>query len=657
MRKKSIFMFLVSLFTILAGFMVSCSDEDTIIQATNLEVTPSDEIHFKVDGNENVVLLVKTDADEWSFEKSEWLTAKKEGDKLIVNTTANTLEAQRPGRVTVMSGTALPVKISVLQDGVAFGETSLSVTPADDIAFNAADNAPVELTVDTNAADFTVTVPEWVNVAKEEAKIILTATDNTGDARLGMLVVKTDDGAKEVKIGLKQKGVGEAPDNTDKLVASLKTEEVSDLNFDITDPKPLVKKLTISLDKASETETKFNVIFDEKHIEDYNFNHSSNYELYPVKLCSFENNGEVTIPAGATSATVNVTVNFSNEMSFISEYMVPVKAVPATANVTMKFDATYVEFFMKRTNNKKIRNICYFEVNDCNPLNAIEYILEDGRPFFDAIVLFAGNINWDRNSERVIMHANPNVQALLDGTDTFLQPLRKKGIKVLLGILGNHDAAGLAGLTEYGCEQFGMELAGVCRDFKLDGVAFDDEYSSYGGRATDWFIGGTSQQAAARLCYETKKAMRQECTWETWVHLYYLGNIWPSLPSVTIDGVEHLAGEFVDNVCSDYGQPAAPVRGMDKSGCAGTSIQLNTGQSGELSMESAQRYMEEGYGWIMWFAFDPSGTGSVYNNLSSSLRQFNNMAKGCYNQRLREPKYKYDKIRPGEYDATPHPIK
>ena len=69
---------------------------------------------------------------------------------------------------------------------------------------------------------------------------------------------------------------------------------------------------------------------------------------------------------------------------------------------------------VSRSGSKKIRNICYFEANDCNPLNAIEYILEDGQPFFDAVVLFAGNINWNASKQKVYMNANPNVQALLD---------------------------------------------------------------------------------------------------------------------------------------------------------------------------------------------------------------------------------------------------
>ena len=148
--------------------------------------------------------------------------------------------------------------------------------------------------------------------------------------------------------------------------------------------------------------------------------------------------------------------------------------------------------------------------------------------------------------------------------------------------------------------------------------------------------------------------MKELCPWETWVHLYYLGYIQSSLPSVFIDGVEHKPSEFIDNVCADYGGSARPVNGMGLSGCAGNSIQLNYGNS--ISSSGAKALMNQGYGWIMWFAFDPSGTGTVSNNRSHSLRQFRNVAEGCYEQSVRDPKNVYNKISEGQYDPTPHPI-
>ena len=62
-------------------------------------------------------------------------------------------------------------------------------------------------------------------------------------------------------------------------------------------------------------------------------------------------------------------------------------------------------------------------------------MLEDGTPFFDAVILFAANINYNTAEDVVYLANNPNVQALLDDSEIYLQPLRKKGIKVYLGLL------------------------------------------------------------------------------------------------------------------------------------------------------------------------------------------------------------------------------
>ena len=415
----------------------------------------------------------------------------------------------------------------------------------------------------------------------------------------------------------------------------------------------MVKTLTFTLEKAVSNDVQVMISFDERRVEEYNFDNGTEYEVFPAEALSVANDGLMTIEKGETSASIEVTVSPSDELAYVTTYMIPLQAVAKTEGLTVKSDAAYVDLFVSKANSKKIRNICYFEVNDCNPLNALEYVLEDGQPFFDAVVLFAGNINWDASKQKVYMSANPNIQALLDNSETLLQPLRKKGIKVLLDILGNHDQAGVAGLSDYGCEQFGRELAQICYDYKLDGIGFDDEYSNYGYSTTQWFTAPSSKQAA-RLLYETKKAMKELCPWETWIHLYYLGYIGPGLPSVTIDGVEHQPGEFVDNVCADYGGAASPVKGMDLSGCAGYSVQLNYSQT--MSADRAKQLMERGYGWIMWFAFDPSGTGTVGNNRTHSLQQFRNMAQGCYGQNVLDPKNVYNKLGEGRYDPNPHPI-
>ena len=98
-----------------------------------------------------------------------------------------------------------------------------------------------------------------------------------------------------------------------------------------------------------------------------------------------------------------------------------------------------------------------------------------GKLFFDDIILFSSIINYFAESGRVYVLNNPNVQFLLDNNEQFLQPLRKRGMKVILGILGNHDAAGVAQLSDMGCREFAKELAAYCNAYTLDGVGFDDE--------------------------------------------------------------------------------------------------------------------------------------------------------------------------------------
>lgn len=668
--KKFLWMSLAGVFVLSSAGLVSCNDSEEVDKPNTLGVKPLSDITFQADGNEDVVLTIETDAETWSVEKTDWITTRQEGNTLMVNAEANTSETARPGRITISAGNARPVRVNVLQSGIEAGETVLGITPSGPLAFEAAGNQAVELTVTTNAPDWSFTCSEeWMTAEKSGDKLTVNAQDNDGEARVGQIVVTTSEGEKSVRIAVTQKAVGDEPEPEVTIAGSLSTAGETTLTFPAEEAQAIKTTLTFTLEKVAASDVQVLISFDERRVEEYNFDNGTEYVSFPAQSVTVANDGLLTVGQGETSASIEVTLQPDASLQSGTTYMASFRAEPQTEGVTAGEQARYVDLFVNRAepvtpdpepgtdpSQKKMRNICYFEVNDCNPLNALEYVLEDGTPFFDAVVLFAGNIKWDEWGNKVYMRANPNVQALLDESDVYLQPLRQKGIKVLLGILGDHDRAGIGGLTDWGCEQFGQELADICRDYQLDGIAFDDEYSNYiSGKATEWFAPIANRLHASRLCYETKKALTETCSWETWVHVYYQGYLVSEMPSVTIDGVEHLPGEFVDNVCPDYGDSCSPMPGMSLSDCAAESIQLRQASS-YLSQEQAKSYMEQGYGWIMWFSFDPSGTGSVTSNRSSSLQQFRNMALGCYGQTVLDPKNVYNKISEGQYDPTPHPI-
>ncbi|MEI3583131.1 MAG: BACON domain-containing carbohydrate-binding protein [Alistipes shahii] len=225
---------------------------------------------FKADGNEDVVLTVVTDAKiNGVSRKRDWIAVKQNGNKLTVNAEANTTESERPGRITISAGNAEPVKINVLQEALEVGEIVLSVTPSDPIAFEAKGNEAVVLTVTTNASEWTYTFPEeWMTASKEGDKLTVNAKDNTGEARVGQIVITAEQ--KTVKIAVTQKAASTDPEPTEKIAGSLKTGDALSHMFPFKQPEAVKKTLTFELEKAAEAETRVKINFDEAYVAEYN---------------------------------------------------------------------------------------------------------------------------------------------------------------------------------------------------------------------------------------------------------------------------------------------------------------------------------------------------------------------------------------------------
>ena len=623
-------MFFAGVFA-LSGVLVSCDDSDDTNGVNRLEVTPATDISFKADGNEDVILNVLTDADKWSVEKTDWITVKQQGSKLTVNAEANTTESGRPGRISISAGTAEPIKISVFQQAAEVGETVLTVTPSEAIAFEVADNSPVELTVTTNASDWTYTYPEeWITATKEGDKLIVNAVDNTSDkARVGRIVVTA--GEKTVKIAVSQKIASSGSEPGNKIAGSLKTEDVLSHVFPFKDPETVKKTLTFELEKAAESETQVKILCDEDYVTEYNYLSGMNYVAFPQANVDIADNGVLTIAAGATSGSIEVTLAPSAELSSSRNYMASFQAVPKTANVSVNTDAVHVNFTIKQTGAKQVRNIVYVETNDSDPLDVLDYELEDGQPFFDVVVLFSGNIHWNTQSGKPYMHFNESITKLLNGRDQYIQPLRDRGIKVLMGILGDHDGSGPANLTEKGAEVFAEAVAEMCAEYGLDGICMDDEYSEYTkGPTNDYFTGRqTSLYQATYFLERANYYMKRDVPWETMTAVFYWGVYGWSMPAIN----NRQPATFVDIVNNSYSDRAydgtngtTPVAGGDRSMCSFSSVECNLGK-GSVTEASARQAKEDGYGWCMWFAF---------NNSRTAWGDMTEAAKGLYDQEVKK---------------------
>jgi hypothetical protein len=119
----------------------------------------------------------------------------------------------------------------------------------------------------------------------------------------------------------------------------------------------------------------------------------------------------------------------------------------------------------------------YVEVNSNRLENVGCYIRSDTQqPFFSVTSIFAGNINGSDPNQPVI-YFNDHVVATLQSSQ--VHNLQKQGIKVLMTLLGNHQNAGWACMTdERAAKKFARKIVAMVNQYELDGVDIDDEYST-----------------------------------------------------------------------------------------------------------------------------------------------------------------------------------
>jgi hypothetical protein len=138
--------------------------------------------------------------------------------------------------------------------------------------------------------------------------------------------------------------------------------------------------------------------------------------------------------------------------------------------------------------NYPVKTLMYVEVNDNNPLNAGSYILDDGAYLFDYVVIFASNIRsrncaletephgCTRNGPH--LHHNQNNRHVLTNASKYIKPLQDKGIKVLLGILPDHDGISLGTMNDAERAAFVLSVQQDVELYGLDGIDLDDEWAS-----------------------------------------------------------------------------------------------------------------------------------------------------------------------------------
>ena len=340
---------------------------------------------------------------------------------------------------------------------------------------------------------------------------------------------------------------------------------------------------------------------------------------------------------------------------------------------------------------RAVRNVVYIQTPTCNPLNILEYKLEDGTPFFDAVILFSANIQYEKKQpegQQLTLKYNRNVRQMLTEQKTFLQPLRDAGIKVYLGLLGpgeqvgvsadKQDPSGLCQLSDRGAKEFAKYLADFCRKYNLDGINLDDEYYVEPPADHPLFANAASAERGARLAYELKKELTATCPWKTEVSVFAYKKFKQATSVKDLEtGKVHQPGEFIDFQVGNYAihsastggysqggysYDTAPYGGMTRKQCSASSIECQLRQGGFPDQIDFTKFATYGYGWVMWFAFNPDPEqvydtpGRVDNyNISFAFPHMKKAAMDLYGKELMLPQNYYTVARMGELQPAPKP--
>ncbi|MBR1890044.1 MAG: DUF1735 domain-containing protein [Alloprevotella sp.] len=402
-------------------------------------------------------------------------------------------------------------------------------------------------------------------------------------------------------------------------------------------------QLTLHARQAASQNIELTAVYDASVLEAYNQANDTEFEAIPQSDITLSDAGVFTLVAGAVESTaLNIHVVSDGSRDHSAAYAIPLRFTASNGAVLPVADQTKIVWVTDLTGlatgaakvtydssgnpTEPVFVFSCMEVNDTNPLNNLCFTLsETGAPLIDGVILFSSNINYNAETGRVYVYHNENCTAIFNNRAKYLKPLKDRGMKVYLSILGNHDASGVANLADETAREYAKEVKAICDAYDLDGVMLDDEYSDYAAAAGIPGFVTRSYNAIARLYYEMKKIM------PTRDMIVYQYGYTPSGVTLTEeDGTQIAAGEYIDYVLHDYGQSSdvtSRYPGLPYSHL-GLYSQEYTGRSW-CSDTNLQRLVNNGSRTHMIFAMDPNRS-----NYSRQLQSMQSMARIFYGEQL-----------------------
>ena len=650
-------------------------------EADAISVTPTS-LLFRASGNEPQTLTVTTNVEDWTYvadfgknEQKEWFTVTPDDadpkSLTVTVTDYNETDGERTGSIDFSAGEA-KVSVPVKQSA----RDMVEVTPSEPLTFswNASEGETLEVTTTADSWDAAVDTDgeDWITAQKEGTTLTISVEVNNSESPRSGKVTVSAGNAEPVEIQVTQTGKpapvnGQLADQTSTDDPVRVTMKQGATAYTVTP----VLKLASALEDAGN----LTLYYDEAVVDTWN-----SYGGVPVCEKLPENSytlpeGGFTIPAGQTDVQLQIEINLEN-LEYETSYMLVLKVQSKSDNIGavscgndgLRYIITTAKAPAEPVDHSTRKNLAILEVNDVNPLSLLEVKFTDGSLFFDAVALFSSNIQYNQELGSVELYHNPNVQALLDGYETYIKPLQDAGIEVYLSLLCNHTPAWLSNLLPETAERFASQVAAAINRYHLDGVLLDDEHKgTYGaGEYTELFYPYsnyylTLENQYSEFGYILKQTLKEQCAGNPKVVFYQVNDVeWHNYNGTPVN-------QFLDLLIPDHNGTTAQYYGprnmnLAKENMAYVSWNCRTygNQATQdlpsLSSRAIANSLSEG-NWVGWYNLnlDPTSGDGYFNWKNNTVRLMQLYAYYAFDgAEIATPTGYYKKTGDGSYDPNRH---
>ena len=268
------------------------------------------------------------------------------------------------------------------------------------------------------------------------------------------------------------------------------------------DDGPAIEKIGYALTKPATTAVTVKAIPSPALVAEYNRDHNTKMEEFPIDNVTLEDNGSLTVPAGKM-ASENISMNLSAEgLEPDTPYLLAITLTQNTTGIEAQASKQVIYYrisFRIKTTTCQPSEWETIEIPPLLPnLTSVFYVnTETYQPSIAAawgakvnfsqlyslgniVNLKRSTIGYNAASQRALLELGSDISYVLEHRDKYIRHLQEYERKVCLCIENGGKGIGFCNMNDTQIADFVRQVKDVIERYYLDGVNLWDEDSKYG---------------------------------------------------------------------------------------------------------------------------------------------------------------------------------